>query len=264
MKLALIQMPVVESKQANLKYALRKIEKASELGARLIVLPEMFVCPYATRFFAENAEDFGGESQALMSDAAKKHGVTLVAGTIPERCEGKLYNTSFVYGPDGRQIARHRKVHLFDIDIAGGPHYKESATFAAGSDVTVFDVDSYRVGLCICFDIRFPELLRMTTLAGAELIVLPAAFSKATGTMHWDLALRSKAVDNQLFIAGCSPARRKPYEVYAHSLVADPWGKVIARAGTRPEMLICDLDMDEPGRVRAQLPLLSARRTDLY
>ena len=185
---------------------------------------------------------------------------------MPEIENDKLYNTSFVFDRSGEQIARHRKMHLFDIDIAGGQRFFESETFTAGIDVTVFDTEFCRVGLCICFDLRFPELSRLMALKGAKMMLVPAAFNMTTGPMHWETLFRQRAVDDQVFTAGIAPARDEsgPYVSYANSILCSPWGAVQARAGKDAEIITASIDLEEVESARGQLPLLSARREDIY
>ncbi len=266
MKIALIQMPVGMDKQENLREAARLVERAAGQGARIAALPEMFFCPYANRYFPQYAEERGGESYRMMAETARKNGVTLIAGSMPEREGERLYNTGFVFDPQGRCIARHRKVHLFDIDVQGGQRFRESEVFTPGEEVTLFEADGHVFGLCICFDIRFPELFRCMALRGAEAVFVPAAFNMTTGPMHWELSFRMRAVDNQLFTFGIAPARDEKgcYVSYGHSIACSPWGAVLAQADSRPALLLVDVDLAENRRVREQLPLLSARRTDVY
>ncbi|MCI1208178.1 MAG: carbon-nitrogen hydrolase family protein [Treponema sp.] len=266
MKTAVIQMKVTDSKQRNLKNAVEKIHAAAEQGAVLAVLPEMFNCPYSNSFFSRFAEPEGGPSWKILSDTAKRNSIYLVAGSIPEVENGSIYNTSYVFDRNGRQIARHRKIHLFDIDIQDGQAFHESETFSAGNSVTVFDTEFCRIGLCICFDLRFPELSRLMTLKGAGLIIVPAAFNMTTGPAHWELLFRQRAVDNQLFTIGAAPARDETssYVSYANSIVCSPWGDVVYRCGTAEETALVDINSEYTKEIRAQLPLLSARRTDVY
>lgn len=266
MKIALIQMPVTAEKAENLRTARSYLQKAAEQGVDLAVLPEMFCCPYSNASFRENAEPAGGLVWQTMSQAAKEFGLWLVAGSMPEQEGERLYNTCFVFDPQGCQIARHRKMHLFDICVKGGQRFMESETFTAGDDVTVFDTPFGKLGLCICFDMRFPELSRLMTLQGAQAILAPAAFNMTTGPMHWELMFRQRAVDNQLFTVGVAPARDPDgcYVSYGNSIVCSPWGKVLCRADAAPELLITELDFANNAAVREQLPLLSARRTDVY
>ena len=266
MKTALIQMPVTADKAANLEKAAEMAAEAKAGGAQVIVLPEMFCCPYTNSYFIEFAEEKGDRVWTALSEIAKENKVILVGGSMPELDGGKIYNTCFVFNENGEQIACHRKIHLFDIYVKGGQHFKESDTFTAGDSVTVFDCSLGRLGVMICFDIRFPELSKLMTLQGAQAIIVPAAFNMTTGPVHWELSFRQRAVDNQLFMLGCAPARDTEgvYVSYANSIVTGPWGNVLARAGAEECILYADLDLTENERIRQQLPLLKARRTDLY
>ena len=266
MRVALIQMMVTADKQQNIQAACGKIREAASKGADFAVLPEMFCCPYDNRCFAAYGEPEGGEAQAALSALAAELGIYLVGGSLPELAEGRIYNTSYVYGPDGCQIARHRKAHLFDIDVAGGQRFRESDTLSPGNAITTFETAFGTMGLCICFDLRFEELARCMCLRGARVLFVPAAFNMTTGPAHWELLFRQRAVDNQCFAVGVSPARDRnaTYVAYGSSIAVDPWGTVLCRAGAEEATLYADLDMERLAAVRAQLPILSARRTDLY
>lgn len=266
MKLGLCQMPVTASQQENHAAMRRYVRDAAAAGCDLVVLPEMWCCPYDNRAFVEFAEPQGGQTWRLLRDTAQECCVWLVAGSVPERDGDAIYNTCYVFDPRGIQRAKHRKVHLFDIDVAGGQRFFESDTLSPGRRYTVVDTPFGKVGVAICFDVRFAELFRILTLEGAQLIVVPAAFNMTTGPAHWELLFRARALDNQCFVAGCAPARDETegYVSYAHSLMCDPWGRVQAQAGAAPELLICDIDFAQTYAVRAQIPVLRARRTDLY
>jgi len=266
MKIALLQTQVFREKRDNLSEAAAFAQDAASLGAEIAILPEMFNCPYETDCFPAYAEERGGESWSALSEIAGKNGIVLIGGSIPEKDGNNLYNTSFVFDPDGNEIAFHRKAHMFDINIEGKQSFRESDSFTPGDSATVFTYAGHTFGLAICFDIRFPELFRKTTLLGAEAIFVPAAFNMTTGPLHWELSFRMRAVDNQLFTVGCAPARERngKYVSFANSLVCDPWGKVLVNAGEKPGVTICDIDLDEVSSVRRQLPILSARRPELY
>ena len=266
MRVALIQMPVTADREGNLRTAREKLLQAAKQGADVAVLPEMFCCPYENRCFRPYGEEAGGPAQAMLSQTAAETGLYVVGGSIPELEDGNVYNTSFVYGPDGSLLAKHRKAHLFDIDVAGGQRFKESDTLSPGEAVTTFETKFGTMGLCICFDLRFEELARCMCLRGAKVIFVPAAFNMTTGPAHWELLFRQRAVDNQCFTIGVSPARDEagPYVAYGNSLAVDPWGTVLCRAGAEETTLYADLDFSRLEAVRAQLPILSARRTDLY
>lgn len=266
MKVAAVQMLSVADKRQNLARARALIAQAAALGAEVIILPEMFCCEYKNSAFIENAEPAGGLVWQTLSGAARDNNIWLIGGTMPEADGWRIYNSAFVFDRQGREVARCRKSHLFDIDVEGGQSFRESDTFSRGGDICVFDTEFGRMGLCICFDIRFPEPARIMALDGASAIFCPAAFNMTTGPAHWELMFRGRAVENQLFTIGCAPARdvNGSYVSYANSIIVSPWGDVIARAGTSESILSVELDLDAVASVRRQLPLLSARRSDLY
>lgn len=190
---------------------------------------------------------------------------------MPERDEqGRIYNTAFVFGPDGKQLARHRKMHLFDIDVKGGQHFQESAVLTPGDSVTTFTAElssgPVTFGLAVCYDIRFPELFRLMALKGAQVILVPAAFNMTTGPRHWELLFRSQAVNNQVFIAGTAPARNQSssYISWGHSIITDPWGDVISQMDAVEDFRITEIDPGQISEVREQIPVLKHRRTDVY
>ena len=266
MRVALIQMAVTADRSGNIQSACQKLRQAAEQGADIAVLPEMFCCPYENSCFRPYGEEAGGPAQQALSQTAAETGLYVVGGSIPELEGGNVYNTSYVYGPDGTQLARHRKAHLFDIDVKGGQRFKESDTLSPGNAITTFETKFGTMGLCICFDLRFEELARCMCLRGAKVIFVPAAFNMTTGPAHWELLFRQRAVDNQCFTVGVSPARDEAgsYVAYGNSIAVDPWGTVLCRAGAEEATLYADLDFNRLAAVRAQLPILSARRTDLY
>lgn len=263
---ALCQMQVVEDKNENVAHALDMIKKASQ-KADIIILPEMWNCPYQTELFPLYAEEMDNSPTLnAICKAAKKQKTYILAGSIPEKHDGKTYNSSFFINPEGEIIGVHRKIHLFDIDVPDAISFKESQTLTAGNNVTVIDTELGKIGICICYDIRFPELLRLMALEGAELIIVPGAFNMTTGPAHWKPLIKVRAVDNQVYVAAASPARdnKASYVAYGHSMVADPWGKVISEAGAGEEILYVTIDLSSIEKVRYELPLLKNRRTDIY
>ena len=262
-----VQTRVPARKEETLAILERCCLAASERGADLLALGEMFCCPYATGNFPLYAEEEGGPLWTRCSELAAEHGIWLSAGTMPERgTDGKIYNTAYVFDRWGQQAAKHRKMHLFDIDVKGGQSFRESATLTPGSDVTVFDTEFGPIGLCVCYDIRFPELGRLMALKGARLILCPAAFNQTTGPAHWELLFRSQAMFNQVFAVGTAPALDKEasYHSWGHSIVTGPWGDVIGQMETGEGEKLTRLDLAETERIREQLPLLRHRRTDVY
>jgi len=264
-RLTQIQMSVTDDRAANLRRAAEGVDRAAADGAEIVCLPEMFTTPYGNEWFPRFAEAADGETAEMLSRAAERSGIVLSGGSFPEREGERLYNTSLLFGPQGQLLSRHRKLHLFDIDLPERFSFRESDTLSAGDAVTVADTPYGRIGTAICFDIRFPELFRLMVLEGAHIILVPAAFNTTTGPAHWHLLARSRAVDNQAFVALTSPARQgSVFPAYGHSLVADPWGDILCEAGEGDTRVSSVLDLDMPARVRRELPFLTARRTDLY
>ena len=279
---ALIQSSVTEDKEKNIETARQLLEKAAASavsaaasgtaaanspGPAIAVLPEIFNSPYSAKKFPEYAEPEGGKTWQMLSEAARELNLFIVGGSIPERDDdGKIYNTCFIFDAGGNQIGKHRKVHLFDIDIEGGQRFRESETLSPGSAATVFDTPYGKMGAAICYDIRFPELFRLMVLEGARIVFVPGAFNMTTGPAHWELTFRARALDNQVYTVGAAPARDEnaKYVSYANSIICSPWGDIVGRLGTEQDMLIRELDLDQVDKLRQQLPLLSHRRTDVY
>lgn len=266
LKIAALQMPVVNDKDQNIETALEYIGRAVSEGANIAVLPEMFNCPYEHDRFPEFAEPADGKTCKIMSETAAKYGICLVAGSIPEDDGGKFYNTSFVFGPDGALIARHRKMHMFDIDIPGGQYFKESDSFNPGSDVTVFEFGGMKFGLCICFDFRFPYLAGLMMQEGAQAMIVPASFNMTTGPAHWVTMFRQRAVDNQVYTIGAAPARDEngSYVSFSNSIICDPYGKILEQLDKEPGIITADLSPKRVEAVRNSLPLIKSLRSDVY
>lgn len=266
-KVAAIQMPTVTDKMQNIRTAGIYLEKIKDEKPDFVILPEMFCCPYQTQNFPVYAEEEGGPVWQQLSEYAKQYGIYLIGGSMPEKdAEGKVYNTSYIFDRQGKQIGKHRKVHLFDIDVTGGQTFKESDTLTAGDHDTVFDTEFGRMGVMLCFDIRFPELARMMVNDGAKAIFVPAAFNMTTGPAHWELSFRTRALDNQIYMIGCAPMRDESagYISWGHSIVTDPWGRVIDMLDEKEGVLLTELDLDYEEQVREELPLLKSRRKDMY
>ena len=265
-KLALIQMKGDATNDQNLSNAVEKVQRAASAGADVVVLPEMFSCPYKASNFPIFAQEDGGANWQKLSETAAKNGIYLVAGSMPER-EGKnIYNTSYVFDRHGKQIAKHRKMHLFDGDLPGGANFHESDTLSAGNQVTVFDTEFGKMGLIICFDIRFPELSRLIIEKGARMIIVPAAFNMTSGPAWWEIMFRTRATDNQVYMAGCAPARdeKAGYVAWGHSIVVDPFGKIIQQLDEKESILYEDIDLARVEEFRSQYKILKSRRLDIY
>ena len=266
-KIAVCQLHVVDDKEVNLQRAVDLIEESASNGADLVVLPEMFNCPYSNDKFPEYAEDRdNSRTLKTVAGAAREYGVYLVAGSIPESDGDDIYNTSFIIDYKGYIIGSYRKLHLFDIDVPDGITFKESDTLTAGGELTIVDTDLARLGVIICYDIRFPELARLMALEGVEVLVVPGAFNMTTGPSHWETLIRARAIDNQLFLVAASPARDEDasYVAYGHSMIVDPWGEVLSEAGSGEEIIYADVNLNCINKVRRQFPVLKNRRLDIY
>ena len=265
-RIAGIQLMQKATKQETYEHIRSLVSEIPDGAADLIMLPEMWNGPYEARLFPTFAEPEGGPSWQFLSALAKERHVYLCGGSIAEREGDRVYNTSYVFDPDGAQIAKHRKMHLFDIDVAGGQRFFESETLSPGNEVTTFSTPFGMMGLCICYDFRFPELARLMADQGAKVILVPAAFNTTTGPAHWKLLFRSRAVDNQVYTVGVAPARdlSASYHSWGHSIVCSPWGEVLSEMDEAEGVAITSLDLDRLDAVREQLPLLKHRRTDVY
>ncbi len=261
MKIGLIQMKVVDDKGINLLHAKDLVRDAASKGADLIVLPEMFNTPYDNSYFPEYAEERGGETYVRLSKMAKDNHVYLVGGSVPRREDSKIYNTSYVFDRNGDKIYEHSKVHLFDIQIEGGQHFRESDILSPGDTFGVFPTEFGIFGLGICFDIRFATEFQKMQQEGAVLCVVPGAFNMTTGPAHWQLTFRARALDNELFMVGVSPARDLDfsYHAYGHSIVTNPWGEVVVQLGFDEEVKIVEIDLDMVDSIRRQLPILETQ-----
>ncbi|KAJ3252577.1 hypothetical protein HDU77_005072 [Chytriomyces hyalinus] len=267
-RLALIQLAVTASKEANLVNARAKVIEAAEKGAGIVVLPECFNSPYGTSFFPKYAEPLeNGPSSIALSNMARDAKVYLIGGSFPEiGPNSKFFNTCTIWGPNGDRLGVHRKVHLFDIDIPGKQTFKESSVLSAGSEITTFDSPIGKIGVGICYDIRFPEMAMIAARKGCVAMIYPGAFNMTTGPLHWELLQRARAIDNQMYVAACSPARDEAagYVAWGHSSVVDPMGQVVAKLGEKEDIVYADLDVAFLETSRANIPVSVQRRFDVY
>ncbi|MDB5730223.1 MAG: Nitrilase/cyanide hydratase and apolipoprotein N-acyltransferase [Variovorax sp.] len=270
MKIALLQMVSTPSRETNLEHARRLLGEAAAAGAELAVLPEYF-CLMGRRDTDKLAlgEDFGaGTVQGFLGDTARALGLWIVGGTLPLKSaeEGRIFNSSLAFAPDGACVARYDKIHLFYFSD-GREHHDERRTVASGAAPAVFDLPSrdghrWRIGLTVCYDLRFPELYRALSRLGAELLLVPSAFTHTTGAAHWEVLLRARAIENLAWVA--APAQGGSHEngrrTWGQSLVVDPWGSVVAQQRAEGEgVVLFELDAQQTARCRAQLPTLSHR-----
>ncbi|XP_045775934.1 omega-amidase NIT2 isoform X1 [Maniola jurtina] len=266
-KIALVQLSVGADKAKNVAAAVSEIHKAKQQGAQIVALPECFNSPYGTKFFSEYAEEVpSGATCRALSRAAAEAGVCVVGGTVPERCGDELFNTCTVWDGSGKLLAQHRKMHLFDIDIPNKITFKESEVLSPGNQITTFEYQGVRIGVGICYDLRFGEMAHLMAKQGCSVLIYPAAFNMTTGPKHWELLARARANDEQLWVALVSPARdtEAGYVAWGHSTLVDPWANVVAKLDEKPGMLLADIDLSVVEEVRSQIPIRVQRRTDIY
>jgi predicted amidohydrolase len=270
MRAAAIQLNSTGDKDANLREAERHVRDAAADGASLIVLPERVNVRGRDEDYMRQAESLDGVTARWAAALARELGVDLVAGSIAERREGheKLSNTSLHLGPDGELRATYRKIHLFDVTV-GDIGYRESAAGEPGDEIVTSETeDGTRLGLSVCYDLRFPELYRILALEGARIVTIPANFTRPTGEAHWEVLIRARAIENQAFAIAAAQVRACPAEqgpAYGNSMIVDPWGAILARAdGDTPGFVAADLDLSRQDEVREKLPSLANRVPDAY
>ncbi|KIW34855.1 uncharacterized protein PV07_01603 [Cladophialophora immunda] len=276
-KLALVQLASGGDKAANLAHARSKVIEAAKAGASMIVLPECFNSPYGCQYFPKYAEivlpsppsEEKSPSWHMLSKVAAETKTYLIGGSIPEFVpETKEYfNTSLVFSPTGKLLATHRKTHLFDIDIPGKIKFKESDVLSPGNKVTIVDIPEYgKIGLAICYDVRFPELAMIAARKDAFMFVYPGAFNTTTGPMHWTLQARARAMDNQIYVAMCSPARdmEATYHAYGHSMIVNPNAEVLVEAQEYEDIVYAEIDGAKIEETRKGIPIYTQRRFDVY
>jgi deaminated glutathione amidase len=261
---AAVQMLASDNKAANLKEAKHGVRQAAAEGARVVALPEVFIWRGGKKIERQVAESIPGPSSEAMAQLARDLGIYLLAGSILEEIPGseKAYNTSLLFDPAGKVVASYRKIHLFDVELANGVSLRESDTRAHGETMAVIKTDLCSMGLSVCYDLRFPELYRGLASQGAELIFVPSAFTAYTGEAHWETLLRARAIENQAYIIAPDQFGKsaKSFETHGHSMIVDPWGKVIAELPDGPGVITAEIDLDYLANVRAELPALKHRR----
>ena len=268
MRAAVIQLSSQDDVGKNLERVRALVGEAARAGAELVALPENFAFmgeESHKRGIAESTEGEGaGPITSAVVGAAREHGIWLVAGGMPEASgdADRPFNTSLLVAPDGRIVARYRKIHLFDVDLPDGTKLLESGATRAGSEPVVADIGAAKLGMTICYDVRFPELYRTLVTEGARLVTVPAAFTVTTGKDHWHVLLRARAIENQVFVLAPAQHGRHPRgrSTYGKSVIVDPWGDVLAQCGEGEGIALARLDFAAQDRVRASLPCLSHRR----
>ena len=268
LRIAACQMNSRGDKDANLAIAERLIDEAARQGAQMVGLPELFNLLADDETMVAGAEDEKGPTSQFLRAKARQHNLYLHGGSIPTIIPGseRIGNTTLVFDSAGELIVRYQKIHLFDIHIAGQNSYKESARVAPGDAMVTFETDQGNFGLTICYDIRFPELYRALTLAGARVIFHPAAFTLYTGKDHWETLIRARAIENQVYMV--SPAQIGSHgngkQCFGNTMIVDPWGTVLARAPERECVVVAEVDYVAQDKIRTELPSLKNRRPQVY
>jgi predicted amidohydrolase len=269
LRVACVQMTSRDDKAANIEQADRLVARAASTGADVVVLPEKWNAIGGAETLHAAAEPLeGGESVETMAGWARRHGITLVGGSITERREGreKLSNTCVVFDPEGTVAAVYRKIHLFDVEV-GGQAYRESESEEAGDEPVVVEAEGWTLGLSICYDVRFPELYRVLALEGADLFTVPSHFTLHTGRDHWHVLLRARAIEDLCYVAAAAQVGEtrpgKPPS-YGRSLIADPWGTVLAQAADEQTVISAELERSRLEQIRRNLPSLASRRPEAY
>lgn len=268
MRAAAVQLNSGADRERNIERAGELVAGAAEEGAELVVLPEKWDLLGPGEILVERAESLQGAAITAAREWARRLGVVLVAGSVAERLSDseRVANTSVLIDRGGEIVATYRKIHMFDVDV-GGVSYRESEHEKPGEGTVVADAGlGLELGLSICYDLRFPELFRILALDGAGIVTLPSAFTAATGEPHWEPLIRARAIENQLFvIAANQVGRAEPhYESWGHSMIADPWGRVVALREAEEGLAVADLDPAAIDRVRTKLPSLANRRPATY
>jgi predicted amidohydrolase len=267
LRVAAVQLQSQDNVEQNLEVCRRLVDNARSQGAKLVLLPENFAYfgdQTGKQSCSERLADPDGKIQRALAELARAGEIFLVAGGFPEASSdpARPFNTALAYGPDGRLICSYRKIHLFDVALRDGTVLAESANTSAGESLVTFDIGGFRVGMSICYDLRFPELYRGLIARGANVLLVPAAFTVHTGKDHWHTLLRARAIESQSFVLAAAQWGKHPLgrTTYGHSLVVDPWGTVVAEASDQVGVIHATLELQYLEQVRASVPCLSHRR----
>ena len=263
---AVLQLNCTSNEAANWESARSLVERAAGYGAKLVATPENtnYLGPHEEK--VRRAEPLDGPTCTRFADLARRHGIWLLLGSYNEKSDepSRCYNTSVLFSPEGRIAATYRKMHLFDVNVPGGVTFTESATCKPGEEVAVAGTPLGRLGLSICYDLRFAELYRRMTDQGAQMLAVPAAFTLATGRDHWEPLMRARAIENQCYVL--APAQHGDHDdaglkaSYGHAMIVDPWGLVIARASDGPGLALAEIDLDRAEKIRRAIPVAQHRR----
>ena len=267
LSVAVVQLDATSDVDANIERATTLASEAAAGGARLVVLPEYLHYRGDDAGFIASARPIPGPYTDAFADVARQNDVWILAGSVAESTsdDARPYNTSTLIAPDGSIAVRYRKIHLFDVAVDDGPVETESARVAPGDEPVCADVDGVRIGLTVCYDLRFPELYRTLALAGAEVLAVPSNFTERTGRDHWEVLLRARAIENGAWVVAPGQAGGPPDQpAYGRSMIIDPWGTVVAQAPDGVGIIRADVETDRVAAVRRQIPSLANRRPSAY
>lgn len=264
---ALVQLDAGSDPEANVATAAELADEAAARGARLVALPEYLQYRGGDDGYRASARPIPGPFTTAFSEIARRRDCWILAGSLAESSgdPARPYNTSALIAPSGEVVARYRKIHLFDVDVEAGPADVESARVTPGDELVTADVDGVILGLTICYDLRFAELYRALSLLGAEVLTVPANFTERTGRDHWEVLLRARAIENGAWViaaAGCGPGGPGAIPAWGHSMVVDPWGRIVAQAAMEEGIVRATLDLDAADAARRQIPVLANRRPE--
>jgi deaminated glutathione amidase len=267
LRVALVQLDAGSDPAANVATAAQLADEAAAGGARLVALPESLQYRGEPDGYRESARPIPGPFSAAFSEIARRRDCWILAGSLAESSAdpARPYNTSALIAPSGDVVARYRKIHLFDIAVDAGPADVESARATAGDELVTADVDSVRLGLTICYDLRFPELYRALALLGAQVLTVPANFTERTGRDHWEVLLRARAIENGAYVIAPAQVNGPPGSpAYGRTMIVDPWGTIVAQAPDRVGIVSAEIDTARVASIRRQIPVLANRRPETY
>jgi predicted amidohydrolase len=269
LRTSVIQLNSQDHLEENLNAADQLIERAADAGAQFVALPELwtYLGPYSG--YDKAAQTLTGPAIHLLKKKARKHNLIIHGGSFVEphpHLEGKFFNTSVLIKGDGEIAAVYRKIHLFDVDLANGETHHESDRIVPGDKIVTADIDGVIFGMTICYDLRFPELYRSLALQGAQILLVPAAFTLQTGRDHWEVLLRARAIENQCFVVAPAQVGKNPpdRQCFGRAMIVDPWGLVLAQAPDMPTLITIDIDLALIERTQTQIPCLKHRRPEIY
>lgn len=266
LKVAAVQMSSTGNKEANLKKAERFICLAAQEKAEVVALPEMFNFSGKVKEKKENAEPIPGPTINRLKDLAKRFRIYLLCGSILEEDKGLFYNTSILLNHQGEIIAKYRKIHLFDVNLADGSSWRESELITPGNEVVQVATSKVIFGFSICYDLRFPELYRRLAKKGVQLVFIPSAFTLETGKDHWETLVRARSIENQFYVVAPNQIGRDSQgrSYWGKSMIVDPWGTVLAKAPEKESVILAEIDLSQQETIRKNLPSLSHMRKDLF